>query len=335
MPVASRPPKPGKLLAVLVACWFLALSVLFTRPVAFRGTREVAGQPGDNLYFVWLLDWYERAVFDLHQSPVFDPWLNFPEGWSLASTSVSSGDGLAWPSGVDVRRRGGRVQLLGSGVLLSVRDGSLRIRPEMDRQDRAGPGCRHTVRLRAVPAGPLPHRPSRPAGHVLARPLPSLAHRHLHRQGPFAQGCGTAVRIPRRNSVHIALLHLHVPALDGTGRGGLLVDWETPREDGPEGTDPSGCGTGGISRPRCDSDLAVPGAGPVGRHWGTQPRIRADLLCQPDRLHHPCDHECRLGPVGIHALRPVPVGGRHTVCGSGGGRPVRPFPRAPTSVGGN
>lgn len=86
MPVASRPPRPGKLLIVLVACWFLALSVLFTRPVAFRGTREVAGQPGDNLYFVWLLDWYERAVFDLHQSPVFDPWLNFPEGWSLAST---------------------------------------------------------------------------------------------------------------------------------------------------------------------------------------------------------------------------------------------------------
>jgi hypothetical protein len=86
IPVAGMPPRPGKLPVVLAVCWILALSVIFTRPVAFRGAREVAGQPGDNLYFVWLLDWYERAVFDLHQSPVFDPWLNFPEGWSLAST---------------------------------------------------------------------------------------------------------------------------------------------------------------------------------------------------------------------------------------------------------
>jgi hypothetical protein len=84
--MASSPAKGGKLLVLLAACWFLALSVTFTRPVASRAAREIAGQPGDSLYFVWLLDWYERAVFDLHQSPVFDPWLNYPEGWSLAST---------------------------------------------------------------------------------------------------------------------------------------------------------------------------------------------------------------------------------------------------------
>ena len=75
-------------IAVLVACWFVLLSVLFTRPVASRAAHEIVGQPGDNLYFVWLIDWYERAVFDLHRSPVFDPWLNYPEGWSLASTEL-------------------------------------------------------------------------------------------------------------------------------------------------------------------------------------------------------------------------------------------------------
>ena len=71
-----------------VVGFFTVLSVVFTWPVAKGPLEEIAGQPGDNLYFVWLIDWYERAVFDLHRSPVFDPWLNYPEGWSLASTEL-------------------------------------------------------------------------------------------------------------------------------------------------------------------------------------------------------------------------------------------------------
>jgi len=75
-------------LAVAVTCWFGSLSFVFTRPVAAHAADSVAGQPGDNLYFVWLFDWYERAIFELHQSPTFSPWLNFPDGWSLASTQL-------------------------------------------------------------------------------------------------------------------------------------------------------------------------------------------------------------------------------------------------------
>lgn len=75
-------------LAVAVTCWFGCLSFLFTRPIAAHAADSVAGQPGDNLYFVWLFDWFERAIFELHQSPQFDPWLNFPDGWSLASTQL-------------------------------------------------------------------------------------------------------------------------------------------------------------------------------------------------------------------------------------------------------
>jgi hypothetical protein len=67
---------------------FLLLTLIFTWPVVRQPASSIAGQPGDNLYFVWLIEWYERAVFDLHRSPVFDPWLNYPEGWSLASTEL-------------------------------------------------------------------------------------------------------------------------------------------------------------------------------------------------------------------------------------------------------
>lgn len=75
-------------LALAVIGWFACLSFVFTRPIAAHAAERVAGQPGDNLYFVWLFDWYERAIFELHQSPLFDPWLNFPDGWSLASTQL-------------------------------------------------------------------------------------------------------------------------------------------------------------------------------------------------------------------------------------------------------
>jgi hypothetical protein len=78
----------GQKSILVAAAFFVVLSVVFTRPVASELDAKIAGQPGDNLYFVWLIDWYERAIFDLHRSPVFDPWLNYPEGWSLASTEL-------------------------------------------------------------------------------------------------------------------------------------------------------------------------------------------------------------------------------------------------------
>jgi len=84
---------------LVAAAFFIMLSVVFTRPVASELDAKIAGQPGDNLYFVWLIDWYERAIFDLHRSPVFDPWLNYPEGWSLASTELPhTMVGLALPA---------------------------------------------------------------------------------------------------------------------------------------------------------------------------------------------------------------------------------------------
>jgi hypothetical protein len=78
---------------------FLLLTLIFTWPVVRQPASSIAGEPGDSLYFVWLIEWCERAVFELHQSPILHPWMNYPEGWSLASTQLPlSMVGLALPA---------------------------------------------------------------------------------------------------------------------------------------------------------------------------------------------------------------------------------------------
>jgi hypothetical protein len=50
---------------------------------------SVVGRIGDNIYFVWLFGWFQKALFDLKVSPFFVPQLNFPAGWSLAHTEIA------------------------------------------------------------------------------------------------------------------------------------------------------------------------------------------------------------------------------------------------------
>jgi hypothetical protein len=69
--------------------YFTLMSVLITWPLAAHMTDSVVGQLGDNVYFVWLIGWVEKAVFQLHRSPLFVPTLNYPEGWYLASTEIT------------------------------------------------------------------------------------------------------------------------------------------------------------------------------------------------------------------------------------------------------
>jgi hypothetical protein len=49
----------------------------------------LVGQIGDNVYFVWLFGWFRKAIFELKTSPFVVPFLNYPEGWSLAHTEMS------------------------------------------------------------------------------------------------------------------------------------------------------------------------------------------------------------------------------------------------------
>lgn len=60
-----------------------------TWPLAANMAHSVTGQIGDNIYFVWMISWFRKALFELHVNP-FDVWfLNFPEGWNLAYTEIT------------------------------------------------------------------------------------------------------------------------------------------------------------------------------------------------------------------------------------------------------
>ncbi len=73
----------------LVLLYFSLLIELMTWPLVLRMRDSVAGEIGDNIYFIFLIRWYQKAWFELGISPFFHPWLNYPQGWSLASTDTS------------------------------------------------------------------------------------------------------------------------------------------------------------------------------------------------------------------------------------------------------
>jgi len=60
-----------------------------TWPLVTHMGSQLTGQVGDNIYFVWMIGWFKKALFDLHVNP-FNVWfLNYPEGWSLAYTEIT------------------------------------------------------------------------------------------------------------------------------------------------------------------------------------------------------------------------------------------------------
>ncbi len=71
------------------ALYFTAATILMTWPLALRMRDSVVGEIGDNIYFIFLIRWYQKAWFELGISPFFHPWLNYPQGWNLASTDTS------------------------------------------------------------------------------------------------------------------------------------------------------------------------------------------------------------------------------------------------------
>ena len=73
----------------LAAGYFLLLTVFMTWPLVTVMGDKMVGQVGDNIYFVWMIGWFKKALFDLHVDP-FNVWfLNYPEGWSLAYTEIT------------------------------------------------------------------------------------------------------------------------------------------------------------------------------------------------------------------------------------------------------
>jgi hypothetical protein len=69
--------------------YFAVLTVFMTWPLVLRMHDAVVGLIGDNVYFVWLIGWFQKALFQIHVSP-FNIWfLNYPQGWSLSYTEIT------------------------------------------------------------------------------------------------------------------------------------------------------------------------------------------------------------------------------------------------------
>ena len=73
----------------LVWLWFIFLAILFTRPLITRMGNEIAGEIGDNIYFIWMIGWVKKALFKLHVDPMNVWFLNYPEGWNMAHTEIT------------------------------------------------------------------------------------------------------------------------------------------------------------------------------------------------------------------------------------------------------
>ncbi len=69
--------------------WFILLAVIFTRPLTARMANEIAGEVGDNIYFIWMIGWVKKALFRLGVNPLNVWFLNYPEGWNMAHTEMT------------------------------------------------------------------------------------------------------------------------------------------------------------------------------------------------------------------------------------------------------
>ena len=73
----------------LAFVYFTFLTCVMTFPLVFRMNQIMGNAGGDGTYFVWLVRWYQKALFELKILPFFNPYLNYPQGWNLASTDIT------------------------------------------------------------------------------------------------------------------------------------------------------------------------------------------------------------------------------------------------------
>jgi len=87
-----------KILEKLDLLWaflgFCAGSVLFTWPLSLHLKTSVVGGMGDNIYFVWLIRWYQKVFLEGQGHPFFNPLMNYPQGWNLSTTETALASSL-------------------------------------------------------------------------------------------------------------------------------------------------------------------------------------------------------------------------------------------------
>lgn len=85
----------------LAFIYFVVLTGVITYPLIFQMENMLGGVGGDGTYFVWLVRWYQKAIFELKISPFFNPYMNYPQGWHLATTDITPAMvALAYPGNV-------------------------------------------------------------------------------------------------------------------------------------------------------------------------------------------------------------------------------------------
>ncbi len=82
----KKPRPPIKLLLVLL--YFSVLTLLETWPTVLHAGQAILGGSGDGVFFVWLIRWFQRAIFE-GGAFFFNPFMNYPEGWILATTDTA------------------------------------------------------------------------------------------------------------------------------------------------------------------------------------------------------------------------------------------------------
>jgi hypothetical protein len=74
---------------VLAAFFFMGFTIVMTWPLTLKMGAYVIGPKGDNFYYVWLIGWFQRSIFELRQNPLVVAYQNYPFGWNLAYTEIS------------------------------------------------------------------------------------------------------------------------------------------------------------------------------------------------------------------------------------------------------
>jgi len=74
----------------LVIVYFVIATIIMTYPLVLKmGTAAIGGGGGDGTYSIWLIRWFQKALFELKISPFFNPYMNYPQGWNLATTEIT------------------------------------------------------------------------------------------------------------------------------------------------------------------------------------------------------------------------------------------------------
>ncbi len=72
-----------------VTAFFVLLSLAMTYPLVQVFRSRVMGFPADNFEYLYKVWWFKHALFELRQSPFFDPSIFYPFGYNTALTELT------------------------------------------------------------------------------------------------------------------------------------------------------------------------------------------------------------------------------------------------------